>query len=105
VLDATLAHCPLLLLAGRDDQLWPSAAMAAVLAGQRAAAGLDGADQLVIYDGAGHLIRLGLLPTDAAWTNGIAFGGSREGLALAQADATARVARFVGARAGAAAAP
>lgn len=103
VLDATRVSCPLLLLAGRDDQLWPSAAMARVLAAQRAAAGLDRADQFIAYDGAGHLIRLGLLPTDAAWTNGIAFGGSREGLAQAQADATTRVAAFLGARAGAAA--
>ena len=82
------------MFAGQDDQLWPSVPMARLLAGQRAAAGLAGDDQLVTYDGAGHLIRLGLLPTDAPWTNGIAFGGSREGLAAAQADATSRVLSF-----------
>jgi hypothetical protein len=99
VLDATAVPCPILMLAGDDDELWPSVPMARTLAAQRAAAGLDRDDQLVSYDGAGHLIRLGLLPTDAPWTNGIAFGGSREGLAAAQADATTRVVSFLQARA------
>ena len=98
VLDATKLGCPLLMLAGHDDQLWPSVPMARMLAAQRSAAGVAGGDQLITYDGAGHLIRLGLLPTDAPWTNGIAFGGSREGLAAAQADATTRVLAFLGAR-------
>jgi len=95
VLDAAKVDCPLLMLAGHDDQLWPSEPMARMLAAQRSAAGVAGADQLIAYDGAGHLIRLGLLPTDAPWTNGIAFGGSREGLAAAQADATKRVPAFL----------
>ena len=98
VLDATNLRCPLLMLAGQDDQLWPSVPMARMLAAQRAGAGVAAADQLIAYDGTGHLIRLGLLPTDAPWTNGIAFGGSREGLAAAQADATTRVLAFLGAR-------
>ena len=88
--------CPLLLIAGQEDLLWPSVPMARMLAAQRAAAGIDHRDELIAYDGAGHLIRLGLLPTDAPWTNGIAFGGTREGLARAQADATARVPAFLG---------
>jgi dienelactone hydrolase len=95
VLDATKVACPLLMLAGRDDELWPAEPMARLLAAQRAAAGMDRVDQLQVYDAAGHLIRLGLLPTDAPWTNGIAFGGSREGLAAAQADATNRVVEFL----------
>jgi hypothetical protein len=95
VLDATKVTCPLLMLVGRDDELWPSESMARLLAAQRAAAGMDRVDQLQAYDAAGHLIRLGLLPTDAPWTNGIAFGGSREGLAAAQADATTRVVEFL----------
>ena len=97
VLDATKVECPLLMLSGIDDQLWPSVPMAAMLAAQRSAAGLDHDDQLVAFHGAGHLIRLGLLPTDSPWTNGIAFGGTREGLAHAQSDATGRVLEFLGA--------
>ncbi len=98
MLDAAGAKCPLLMLVGRDDLLWPSEQMARILAAQRRAAGVDEHDRLEIYQGAGHLIRLGVLPTDAPWTNGIAFGGSREGLAHAQRDATARVLEFIGAR-------
>ena len=46
VLDATRSRCPLLMLAGRDDQLWPSVPMARMLAAQRSAAGMDRDDQL-----------------------------------------------------------
>ncbi len=95
VLDATTVSSPLLMLCGTDDQVWPAGPMAAALAAQRHAAGRDGDDELVVYSGAGHLIRLGLLPTDAQWTGGIALGGSREGQARAQADATTRVLGFL----------
>lgn len=95
LLNAAAVRCPVMMLAGNDDQLWPSVQMARILSAQRAAAGVDAGDDCRVYDGAGHLIRLGLLPTDAPWTNGIAFGGSREGLAKAQADATTGVLRFL----------
>jgi len=94
-LDATTVGSPLLMLCGTDDQVWPAGPMAAALAAQRHAAGCDRDDELVVYSGAGHLIRLGLLPTDAQWTGGIALGGSREGQARAQADATTRVLAFL----------
>jgi hypothetical protein len=45
--------------------------------------------------GAGHLIRFGNFPTDAQWTNGISLGGTRDGRAVAQRDATARVLSFL----------
>jgi hypothetical protein len=92
VLDASAVRCPLLLAAGADDELWPSEPMARMLAATRSPAADD---DLVVYPRAGHLLRLGLLPTDAPWTNGIAFGGTREGLAAAQADLTARVPAFL----------
>lgn len=95
VLDATTVASPLLMLCGTDDQVWPAGPMASTLAAQRHAAGCDHDDELVVYSGAGHLIRLGLLPTDAQWTGGIALGGSREGQARAQADATSRVLAFL----------
>jgi alpha-beta hydrolase superfamily lysophospholipase len=97
VIDTVAVRAPLLLITGKADALWPGEPMARMIAAQRRAAGVDHQDRLEIYDGAGHLIRLGVLPTDAAWTNGIAFGGTREGLAQAQAGATARVAAFLGA--------
>jgi dienelactone hydrolase len=95
VLDATKVRSPLLMLCGTDDQVWPAGPMASTLAAQRHAAGCDHDDELVVYSGAGHLIRLGLLPTDAQWTGSIALGGSREGQARAQADATSRVLAFL----------
>ena len=92
VLDASAVPGPMLLVAGADDELWPSEPMARMLAAGRPA---GRGDDLVVYPGAGHLLRLGLLPTDAPWTNGIAFGGTRDGLAAAQADLTGRVVRFL----------
>jgi hypothetical protein len=43
----------------------------------------------------GHLIRLGVLPTDAPWTGAIAFAGTREGTAAAQRGVTATVLEFL----------
>ncbi len=97
VIDVAAVRSPLLLIAGRADALWPGEPMARMIAAQRRAAGVDHHDGLDICADAGHLIRLGVLPTDAPWTNGIAFGGTREGLAHAQAGATARVVQFLGA--------
>ena len=80
--DATIAAdragCPLLLLTGTDDQIWPSGPMADALLDRRERADARGPDDRhVSYPGAGHLIRLGVLPTDAQWTGGIAMGGTR----------------------------
>lgn len=83
--------CPLLCVTGDDDQLWPSGPMAQALLARRARAD----DQHLHYAGAGHLIRLGTLPTDAAWSGGIAFGGSRAGLAAAQRDVAERIPAFL----------
>lgn len=92
VIAAERAACPLLLLTSTDDAVWPSGSMARdLLARRQGRAG----DQHVSYPGAGHLIRLGALPTDAQWTGGIALGASREGQAAAQQDATARVHVFL----------
>lgn len=71
--------------------LWPSGPMAEALLARRSRAG----DRHVRFPGAGHLIRLGLFPTDAPWTGGVAFGGDRAGLADAQRLATARVLGFL----------
>jgi hypothetical protein len=94
-IDAAAAACPLLLLSGDDDQVWPSGPMAQAIGEARGGDGAGGGDERVAYPGAGHLIRLGLLPTDAQWTSGIALGGGGEGQAGAQADATERVLAFL----------
>jgi BAAT / Acyl-CoA thioester hydrolase C terminal/Acyl-CoA thioester hydrolase/BAAT N-terminal region len=87
--------CPLLCLTGSDDQVWPSVEMTTVLLERRHRAGVGGRDRHLTYPDAGHLIRLGVLPTDAPWTGGIAFGGTREGTAGAQRGVTATVLEFL----------
>jgi pimeloyl-ACP methyl ester carboxylesterase len=73
-------RAPILFAAGRDDAVWPSAEMAGELA--RARSRPD--DLCLVFEDAGHLLRLGTSPTDALWTGGIALGGSRSGQAAAE---------------------
>jgi hypothetical protein len=96
-ISAERAICPLLCLTGTDDQVWPSGPMASALLERRGRAGVRvaAADEHVSYSDAGHLIRLGVLPTDAQWTGGIALGGTRDAVAAAQREATARVLAFL----------
>ncbi|MDN5859832.1 MAG: hypothetical protein L0H84_14540, partial [Pseudonocardia sp.] len=90
---AERAGCPLLVLSGTEDEIWPSGPMADALLGRR----VDPADSHLSLPGAGHLIRLGVLPTDAQWTGGIAMGGTRGGQAVAQRGAIQDVLAFLGA--------
>jgi len=83
---------PLVLLTGSEDAVWPSDEMAEAILARRG----NPADRHVRYDGAGHLIRLGVLPTDAQWTGGIVLGGERAAQAAAQRAATADVLGFLG---------
>jgi len=85
---------PLLCLTGAADQVWPSGTMAEAILHRRAAAGGGYPDHHEAYAAAGHLIRMPYIPTDVAWTSGIAFGGTAEGLAAAQTDAGPRILRF-----------
>ena len=89
-IDAAALDCRLLVLTGDDDEVWPSDRMAADLLERR---GRE-TDQHQRYADAGHLIRLGNLPTDAQWTGGIHLGGTRAGQAAAQRDAVPRVLAF-----------
>jgi hypothetical protein len=85
------ADCPLLLVTGTEDAVWPSGPMAQEVLGRR----LSAADEHLSCLGAGHLIRLGVLPTDAQWTGGLALGGTRTGQASAQRRATAKIMEFL----------
>lgn len=88
-------EAPLLCLTGAADQVWPSGMMAEAILRRRAAAGGRYPDHHQVYPAAGHLIRMPYIPTDVAWTGGIAFGGTAEGLAAAQADAGPRILQFL----------
>lgn len=89
-------QAPILLLAGEADELWPSAEMASRLIDRRGQDGDGRADELETYPRTGHLIRMPLIPTAGLWTDGIAFGGTPEGLGAAQRDASRRILDFLG---------
>ncbi|MEI8081094.1 MAG: acyl-CoA thioesterase/bile acid-CoA:amino acid N-acyltransferase family protein [Actinomycetes bacterium] len=89
-------QAPILCLSGTDDQVWPSSRMYAAIEARRSAAGKAGDDGRIDYQDAGHFIRLGIMPTGVSDAIGIAFGGTREGLAIAQQDACTRVLEFLG---------
>ena len=82
---------PLLLLSGSEDAVWPSGEMAEAVVARRG----NGADRHVRFAGAGHLVRLAVLPTDAQWTGGIALGGERAAQAAAQRGAITEVLSFL----------
>jgi len=82
---------PVLLLSGSEDAVWPSGEMAEAVVARRG----NGADRHVRFAGAGHLVRLAVLPTDAQWTGGIALGGERAAQAAAQRAAITEVLSFL----------
>jgi|GEM_PF-237687 len=90
-IDGGAIAAPILFAAGEDDAVWPGPEMAAELADAR-----DRPDDVrAVYPRAGHLLRLGSLPTDALWTGGIALGGSRAEHAIAEAALWAEVVGFL----------
>lgn len=90
---AERVDAPFLLLTGSEDAVWPSGEMAQSILARRGVT----SDRHVAYEGAGHLIRLAVLPTDAQWTGGIVLGGERAAQATAQRAAVAEVIRFLAA--------
>ncbi len=84
----------LLLLAGQDDQLWNSAAMAHNIAERRSEAGL--ATELLVYSDAGHyLVGDGWSPTTHYNAGLKQSGGTPQGTARAQIDARPRIVVFL----------
>jgi dienelactone hydrolase len=88
---------PILLVAGSDDQLWPSLLMAQRLMVRRATLGGHAGDRLLTYDGAGHLIGKGFLPAGSTRIAGgrIETGGTPAANARAQADSWPRAVDFL----------
>jgi dienelactone hydrolase len=84
----------LLLLAGQDDQMWNSSAMAHNIAERRAEQGL--ATELLIYSDAGHyLIGDGWSPTTHYNAGLKQSGGTPAGTAQAQIDARPKILAFL----------
>lgn len=84
-------ECPLLLLAGDDDQMWPGAEMARAILERR---GRDD-DECHVFPGAGHFLRPPVTPTTVPWNDALVSGGSAEPNARAQAEGWAAILSFL----------
>lgn len=89
-------HGPMLLLSGRDDQIWPSSLMATRLMERLRQHGHPYADQHLSYDRVGHWIPCEYLPTAGERQKmKLMIGGTPEGAAIAQADSWPKILRFL----------
>ena len=91
---------PLLLVAGADDQLWPSAIFASRIVAARKANHVNFSDELLIFPNAGHAIDVPYMPTNglAVIDEGsflLALGGTAEGYAHADAMMWPKVIAFL----------
>ncbi|MCX4514962.1 acyl-CoA thioesterase/BAAT N-terminal domain-containing protein [Streptomyces sp. NBC_01619] len=84
---------PLLAVAGTDDAVWPSEAMARALVERRRTVAAQ--DDLLIHPGAGHFMRPPLVPTTADRDGILVSGGTPQANALAQAETWAAMTRFL----------
>jgi uncharacterized protein len=87
---------PILLIAGDDDQMWPSAVMARDILARRRTRGGHPGDSLLVFAGAGHLIGKAYLPAGSTRIAGgrLETGGTAAGNARAQGEAWREVVRF-----------
>ncbi len=89
-------HGPVLLLSGRDDQIWPSSLMATRLIERLRRHGHAYVDEHLSYDKTGHWIPYVYLPTAGERQRmRLIIGGTPEGTALAQADSWPKVLDFL----------
>jgi len=87
---------PLLLIAGADDRLWPSAEFVARIRERLRRAGGSREPVVLTYEAAGHLIGIPNLPSGSTIVGGrLETGGSPEGNASASRDAWPKVLRFL----------
>ena len=92
---------PILLISGKDDQLWPSTILADMVMERLKRAKHRFPDRHLAYEGAGHYIPFPNLPAtvnklvDPNTKTEIALGGDPEHTAAAGADAWARVVEFL----------
>ena len=88
--------CPLLLLSGDADEMWPASEMAESIASRRRAHGVGADDRLLRFDDAGHFMRPPITPTTVPWSADLVSGGTASGNARAQAAAWSARLDFLG---------
>lgn len=73
-------RCPLLLLSGTADDMWPSGQMANAIMSRRQRSD----DVHMSFENAGHFLRPPVTPTTVPWNDALVSGGTPEGNAQAQ---------------------
>jgi hypothetical protein len=87
---------PVMLLAGADDQIWPSTLMAGRLMARLRRNSHPYPDLSLTYANVGHPIPFAYMPQRGRRAHAaLAVGGAPEGAAAAQADAWPRIVRFL----------
>ncbi len=87
---------PILMLVGKEDQIWPSYPMAERIVERLRRAHHRYADLLVVYQDVGHPIPWAYIPTGGERQQlRFAVGGTPSGTARAQADAWPRIVSFL----------
>ncbi|MDU0112909.1 acyl-CoA thioester hydrolase/BAAT C-terminal domain-containing protein [Psychrosphaera aquimarina] len=98
-IDASNIKGQVLLLAGDDDKLWPSATMAGILQKDIASKGVSVRVKSIVYPNAGHIISPGLPSNLTQFTNDdgqtVILGGTPEGNAMAQSDALKQMVNII----------
>jgi pimeloyl-ACP methyl ester carboxylesterase len=84
-------RCPLLLLSGQDDQMWPSVTMADSIMARRDRAD----DHHRSFPDAGHFFRPPFTPTTVPWNDSLFSGGTAAGNARAQAEGWQAILNFL----------
>jgi bile acid acyltransferase/acyl-CoA thioester hydrolase-like protein/acyl-CoA thioester hydrolase/bile acid acetyltransferase-like protein len=89
-------HGAVMLLAGADDQIWPSTMMAERIMARLHLRGHTYRDQSLSFEDVGHAIPYVYLPTRGNWRDSpLAVGGTPEGMAKAQANAWPQILKFL----------
>ena len=87
--------CPLLMLASKDDHMWPSVEMVNRMTQRREKAGRASADVYKTFEGAGHFLRPPVMPTTIPWTSDWIIGGQPKETAQAYVQAWADIEDFL----------
>jgi hypothetical protein len=89
-------HGAVMLLAGADDQIWPSTMMAERIMARLRLRAHTYRDQSLTFADVGHAIPYVYLPTRGNWRDSpFAVGGTPEGMAKAQANAWPQILKFL----------
>ncbi len=95
------SKAPILIIAGADDQIWPSCALGRISYDRLVAAGRTG-DAFHCYENAGHWMGIPMMSTrgydayyDPAYEGWLAVGGTIAGIGRAQRDSTDREIEFL----------